>query len=148
MGTIMQGANARRIQQQRNTENTRHAKPQQHATHNERRAAHHVQLAVRRRKVDGRAGAVVLRDEVRVRVHDLVQQLHVAEADRRVERDCVRVRVCFVVRASVGDMRARRTHAQSHGERVSEHTAHATAPCRPPQQRQSHALGLNLGFGG
>jgi hypothetical protein len=35
------------------------------------RRARHVQLLVRRRKVDGRAGAVVLRPEVGVRVHDL-----------------------------------------------------------------------------
>mgnify|MGYP007025773723 CR=1 FL=1 len=47
----------------------------------------HVQLLVGGGKVHGRAGPVVLRDEVRVGLHHLGELLGVTEADRAVEGD-------------------------------------------------------------
>ena len=50
-------------------------------------ATHQVQLLVGGGEMDGRAGAVVLCDEVGIGVHDLGQLLGVAQPDGGVERD-------------------------------------------------------------
>ena len=80
-------------------------------------ASHHVQLLVRRREVHGRAGAVVLAPEIRVRVHDLRGH---GEAQRGAEQSgCRRVQLgaedapASAARSRRGGRRSRRRRAGS-----------------------------------
>ena len=41
----------------------------------------HIELLVRCRKMDGRTGAVVLRQEVRIDRHDMKQTLRISQSD-------------------------------------------------------------------
>lgn len=89
-------------------------------------ASHHVQLLVRRREVHGRAGAVVLAPEVRVRVHDLRGH---GEAQRGAEQSgCRRVRL-GAEGAPASAARSRRGARRSRRRRAGSAAAAESARC-------------------